>query len=229
MIKHDLFPTLVTEFHNPEHEAFKKVFFERFHLHCNENGQSNENTLHNDIHQDPHFNPMFQFVFKSLSEHLKEVGLDPDFQQMYLVKSWLMITREWHVPVHNHADAHISFVYYVNIPTDITPDNLCLLSPKPNEYYHKIYEFNATQWNNYNCVNYGFVPKEGMALFFPGKLLHFTGSGHENNDPIQQDNHSISGIKNMRICLAGDLIFTYKKIEGKSFGLMPVSNWIKAN
>jgi hypothetical protein len=229
MIKHELFPTLVTEFHNPEHNAFKEVFFERFHLHCNEHGQSNENTANNDLHQDKEFNPLFQFVFKSLREHLKTVALDPDFQQLYLVKSWLMITRKWHVPVHNHADAHISFVYYVNIPTDIPIDKLCLLSPKPNEYYSRIYGNNAVEWNNYNCNNYTFVPKEGMLLFFPGSLEHFTGNGTEDSYRDIPDHHSLHGIKNMRICLAGDLLFTYKTVAGKSFGLMPISNWIKAN
>jgi len=230
MITHALFPTLVSEFHNPNHEQFKKTFFERFHLHCNEEGRSNEGTAHNDIHQDIHFRPTFDFIFQCLKEHIKEVGMDPEFQQLYLVKCWLMITKKWHVPVHNHADAHISFVYYVNLPTDFVPDNLCFLSPRPNAYYEKIYNFNALKWNQWNCTNFSFPPKEGMLLFFPGKLEHFTGTGNENHyDPNIKDDFSIRTVNQKRICMAGDFIFTYKSVVGKSFGLMPVENWLKAN
>jgi len=230
MVKHNLFPTLVSEFHNPSHETFKEIFLERFHLHCNAQGESNENTSHVDLHQDPHFSPLFEFIFKCLRLHLKELALDPEIQQMYLVKSWLSISRKEHAPIHNHADAHMAFVYYVNIPTDFTPHKLCFLSTKPNEYYPNIFSHNALDWNPYNCNNSSFVPCEGMALFFPAKLFHYTGNGNEKTpDPSIQDHYSISGINNMRVCLAGDLIFTYKKIEGKSFGLMPVSNWIKAS
>jgi len=199
-------------------------------LHCNSQGDSNENTSHVDLHQDPHFNPLFKFIFKCLQLHLKELALDPETHQMYLVKSWLSITKKSQAPIHNHADAHIAFVYYVNIPTNFIPHKLCFISSRPNEYYPNIYTLNGSGWNNYNCNNYSFVPKEGMAMFFPSKLFHYTGTGNEvAPDPYDRDHYSISGINNMRVCLAGDLIFTYKKIEGKSFGLMPVSNWIKAN
>lgn len=226
MIKHNLFPTLVTEFEYPGQPDFRQAFFEQFPSHCDENGHSNETTAHVDLHKDPMFSSFYDFVGKCVKKHVATCGLDPEFQQMYIVKSWMMITREWSVPTHSHADAHLSFVYYVNIPPDFVPDNICLLSSRPNEYYHNMFSMNATEWNEYNAYNFAIPPKEGKLLIFPATLKHFTGTGNESSYINKTEiTSSIAGATKMRISVAGDIMFTYKKVVGKSYGLMPLDNW----
>ena len=225
MIEHKLFPTLITQHHYDDYAKFKETFFDRFPYHSNEHGQSNETTAHNDLHLDPAFSPLYTHIFKCLRKHIATVGLDPEFHQINLVKSWSMITRQWHVIPHNHADAHISFTYYVNLPTDIVVDNICFSSTRPNEYYHNIYTQNALNWNEYNANNFTIVPQEGMILIFPAKTIHFTGKGDEMTYETKRDFHSRDTIRTMRICVAGDILLTYKSVVGKSYGIMPISNW----
>jgi len=226
MKKHRLFPTLITESVYPRFAEFKPAFFNVLPQHSNDNLQSNENTGHNDLQHGVAFADLYAFIGRAVKDHIKECGLDPEFQNLYIVKSWLMITKDWSVPVHNHADAQLSFVYYVNIPTSFTPDRICFISPRPNQFYKNIYSQNATEWNEFNAHNFSILPTEGMLLVFPASVDHFTGSGEENEYTLRENSiPSKIGPENMRICLAGDIVFTYKTVEAKSYGLMPISNW----
>ena len=236
MIKHDLFPTLIGEFKYSDHMSFKETFFKNFHMHSNEQGQSNELTGHTDIHQDPELNPFYVWAGQCAKEYLNELKVDMTKHQLYLVKSWMMITRTWHVPLHAHADAHLSFSYYVNIPEDIKADRICFLSHRQNELYWNVFNQTSTEWNKYNATNWSFDPTEGTMFMFPSKQHHFTQSPDDLNpgnhsdwrstEKRSVDSHSLDTIRDKRICLAGDMILTYKNLEAKSYGLMPISNWI---
>jgi len=128
------------------------------------------------------------------------------------------------VPPHNHADAHLSFVYYINVPDDkASPLHMIAPDERLNDLVGGMFLRNknieAVKYNNqYNCNSVEFRPYEGALIIFPARLKHFV----ESTQP--SDN-----IENRRISLAGDFILTFKETTARSMGLQPISNWRSMN
>jgi len=223
MIKHELFPTLIAEFHYDCHEEFKRTFYDRYSFHSNPDGNSSERTGHVDIHRDDSMSGFWSWVGDSLKKYIAELCVE-DVHDLYIVKSWLMPTKTWHVPRHKHADAHLSFVYYVNLPPN--SDAIYFESSSPNELYHDMFGQNAVEWNRYNSRSWFFNPVEGGLFVFPSKTYHYTANPNSDTPPIP-DTHSMIDLKNKRMAIAGDAVLTYKKNLPKAYGLMPIDNWKK--
>jgi len=222
MIAHSIFPTLVCEFNYEHRDQLKSKVFERLPNHINEFGQSNELTANVDLHKDPALVDLFEFASTCAFSYLSALNIDKDLFDLNLVKTWMNIIKEGHTPIHNHADAHLCFVYYVNVPESYVKPINFIATPQPNELFHAMFLHNVTEYNSWNSTERYFEPHEGQMLVFPAKLFHRTsgyGSGTEIESP------DISSFYDKRIAIAGDFLLTYSNKIGRSYGLMPATNW----
>ena len=222
MIAHPLFPTLVGEFHYDKKDDFKNRFFGRVLHHMDESGYSMETTGNVNIHLDDELSDLFDFAASNAFQYLKTMEVNDEFD-LNLVKTWLNIITDFHTPYHNHQDAHLSFVYYVQIPEGMNKPVNFAIHEKPNELFHGMTNSNMIKWNMWNSPTWFFNPVEGQMFMFPGKLYHYTsGEGSGSPDkPVKQ----LDDLKPRRISIAGDFVLTYKKRIGRAYGIMPVSNW----
>ena len=223
MITHALFPTLVGEWNSPNNSQFKEQFFSVILNHMDCNGYSMETTGDVDLHHDPILNPIFEFAVDCAKQYLQTLKLDTSVFDLNLVKTWLNIIREFHTPSHNHADAHLSFVYYLQIPENLKKPIFFNPATKPNELFHGMNNANITEWNIWNSGSWYFEPKEGQLFMFPGSLYHHTGG--DGSGAVDTGCKSIDDFKNRRISIAGDFLLTYNKKIGRAYGIQPVSNW----
>lgn len=222
MIYHALFPTLVCEFHHPNKDDFKKIFFENIFKHFNPEGYSHEGTGNLDIHLEPAFEELFLFVSNNAKQYLDFLGVDSDLFDIHIIRAWLNVLGEKHTPTHSHADAHLSFVYYVQIPPGLEKP-LIFLNESPNELFHGMNDGNIKTLNVFNSGQQAFTPIEGQMLVFPAKLRHLTG-GYGSGE-MDSGCKTVEALKQRRVCIAGDFILTYKNKMARYFGLQPVSKW----
>ena len=221
MITHALFPTLVGEFRYDKREDFKKRFFNRVLHHMDEHGYSMETTGNVNLHHDDELSDIFDFAASSAFEYMNTLQLNDEFD-LNLVKTWLNIITEFHTPNHNHADAHLSFVYYVQIPDELNKPVNFLVKDIPNELFHGMTNASIKEWNMWNSPTWYFKPIEGQMFMFPGKLFHYT-SGYGSGSP-DAPVKTLDDLKPRRISIAGDFVLTYKQSH-RAYGIMPVSNW----
>jgi hypothetical protein len=221
--RHALFPVLVGEAFNENHEDMKQQLENAAMNHLDENGLSNERTGHVDLHLDPAFNGLMKFVTLAAKEYIATHMFHPDTFDFNIVKTWMNIIKDEGNPRHAHADAHLSFCYYINVPDDantgITFHNYTdRIEPFPGCILHN----NPQEWNVFNSYAWSFPVKEGQLLIFPSRLQHHVeGSGDQPKIGVQ----SIEELSAKRVSLAGDIVLTYKEKAAKHLGLQPIQNW----
>jgi hypothetical protein len=226
MINHALFPVLVSEFHYDYSHKFKDVFFETMFDHLNENGYSDESTGHVTIHHDQRYLELYQFVIDCVKKFIHTYNVNSELFDINVVKSWLNIIGGQSNPNHNHADAHISFVYYVNVPDNIQNPLRFYNYSSRHEPFAGFCKFNNQNdsWNIINSYTWQFTPICGQLMVFPATLNHDTiGQCQDSNWSIK----SSEDARNKRISIAGDIILTYKDKSSKPLGLQPITNWRK--
>lgn len=230
MICHALFPTLLCEFNYDFPQQFKETFFQKVYDHVDSHGNSNEKTGHVTIHHEPDFRPLFQFIGQSLKQYVSKFNCDPSKMDAYIVKSWLNIIRDIQTPYHSHADAHISFVYYVNIPEDIVepirffPNNPMSREPYPG--FTK-YANHTGKWDMFNAQCWEFNPIEGHLIIFPASMPHDTELKNGEIRSMEGPNFPLENLKKKRISIAGDVMLTFKEKTAVAMGLQPLKNWRK--
>lgn len=223
MIAHALFPTLVGEWQYSNHQQFKDQFFNVVPNHMDSNGYSMETTGDVDLHHDTELTEIFDFAAKCAVDYMNTLKLDLSVFNLNLVKTWLNIITEFHTPSHNHADAHLSFVYYVQIPQGLNKPIFFTPQHKPNELFHGMNNSNILEWNIYNSGSWYFEPKEGQLFMFPGNLYHHTGG--YGSGKVDTGCKTLDDFKPRRISIAGDFLLTYNKKIGRAYGIQPISNW----
>lgn len=223
MKRHSIFPTLVCEWENPDKDKFKKIFFEQALRYFDSDGYSHEVTGMVDLHLNPAFDDFYNSIGMNAKAYLACLGLDPNIFNINLVKSWLNVTREMHTSTHSHADAHISWAYYVNIPQGIEKPIMFTVAERPNDLFHNMSYENIKEPNIFNTNAYAINPVEGLLLMFPAKLQHSTGGyGSGRKD---EGVKTLEDLSMRKVCIAGDFLLTYKNKSARSYGLQPTSNW----
>lgn len=225
MIAHALFPVLVGEFHYPDHEKLKGIFMRDGLKYFNEDGYSQESTGHVSIHHEPDFEELYAFISNCVREYLDALRVDDNFD-INVVKSWLNVLEKRSTPKHAHRDAHLSITYYVSTPEN-HKQNIVFYNYDPNmePFAGCIMHNNSrNEWNIFNSYSWSFEPKQGTVFVFPAQMMHETNGG-----PLVADSgvKTVDDLKNRRICIASDVVLTYKEKAAKSLGLQPVSNWRK--
>ena len=125
--------------------------------------------------------------------------------------------------MHNHADAHMSFTYYINIPKEFSKPIRFYNYHARHEPFPGCIKFNdPSKWDDFNAYTWQIEPREGRLFVFPANLTHDTVGHEEAKEPgcfTQGD------LEQMRVCLACDILLTYKDKASKPLGVQPVSNW----
>lgn len=228
--KHALFPILLTEHEYPYSRQFKDVFFKDVYEHFNTTQSSLDSGYRlgcieqYDLHLVEAFKPLYTFMQECVKEYLEQLHLDLESLDVYTTKSWLNIVKDSRIPHHGHGDAHLSTVYYLNIPEDIN---------KPlqfHNYFERMepfpgcirYNNKNNEWDQFNAYTWSFTPYEGACVVFPGRMMHDSEVGY---DQELKAISSFEEFKSFRISVAADYIITLNKHQGKSMSLQPVSNW----
>lgn len=223
MKTYDLFPTLVVTETYKQHDQFKKIFFDNLPKYLREDRITGEQSGHVDLHLNPDFEEFFQFVSSTANEYIDTLIGTKEIWEPWLVKTWF---SDFNVPLHSHDDAHLSFVYYVNIPKNAAyPLHFIPPIDRLNDLTGGMFlshkDVKAVEYNNqYNCSSVEFQPTEGALLVFPAKMKHLVETHKVELQPK---------ITDRRISLAGDFILTLKEKTARSMGLQPVSNWRSMN
>jgi hypothetical protein len=224
MIEHKLFPTLLGEFHNPRHQEFKDIFYANIFNHMTVDGYSTETTGHVSLHLDPAFHDLFVWTTGCVQTYISRYNIDPDLFDINVIKTWMNITKDRKTPIHNHADAHISFTYYINIPSSAKrPIRFHNFHNRHEPFPGSIRHNNPLRWDDVNSYTWEFEPAEGQLFVFPATLPHETGGDQrairENGCTTREQ------LENSRICLACDMLLTYKEVSAKAMGVQPIKNW----
>jgi Putative 2OG-Fe(II) oxygenase len=224
MIKHAIFPTLIIQDQYPNAYEFKPIFMNKLMKYMTIDGFSSEFTGHVNIHHEEAYAPLFVYISEMIAEYVRAIGIDPEIFDINIIKTWMNITKERHTPFHNHEDAQLSFTYYANIPENLEkPLVFCNAPPHNNDPYYGMIKFNANETNRWNEYDHKFVPSEGDLFIFPSTLNHYT-VGYGTEEPDTGCKH-VSDLYTKRVCLAGDIIFTYRKNMPRPTGIQPTSNW----
>ena len=222
-IKHYLFPSLILEKHDLNFPAVKSAVQATIFQHM-KNGFSSEETGHVDLHLDGNFKQLFEFASSAISDYISTFAADPEIFDWYVVKSWANIIKNRGNPTHNHADAHLSFVYYINIPSEIETPIIFHNNPNRYEPFHGFSRWNSKSFDVLNSGIWKFVPVEGQILVFPAAMAHETPRVSNTPDPGVKD---YTDLTKHRFSIAGDVIITYKDPTANPLGLQPITNWRK--
>lgn len=224
MIEHPLFPTLICEFNYDKKDEFKQFFYQKIFDYMTPEGYSNEFTGHVNIHHEETFKSFFVFAVECARQYARRLHIDTDKFDFNLVKTWMNIKKDDSTPLHAHGDAHISFTYYVNVPDSfVRPIRFYNYDRRHEPYPGSIKWNNPTDsWDWLNAHTWQFAPVEGQLLVFPSTLPHDTVG---KTDGLDKGNPTVEELNENRICLAADILLTYKDKTASPLGVQPVSNW----
>jgi uncharacterized protein (TIGR02466 family) len=130
-----------------------------------------------------HLNPDFRWIVEQVEQHtaiyLQELGVDLSQVDLYIQRGWPIVSRtEQEVGAHCHNTAHISAVYYIQVPpADICdPGRLVFYNDaRVNEVSPGLGSENTdiVDGDNYfNQLYTAYMPVAGRLLLFPAKQRH---------------------------------------------------------
>jgi uncharacterized protein (TIGR02466 family) len=130
-----------------------------------------------------HADPKFSWIVSQLEMHsliyLQELGLDLSQIQLYIQRSWPIVSRSHQgVGSHCHNTAHLSGVYYIAVPTDPELDAGSLVffdDARVNEVCPGLGSENTqvvNEFNEFNLLQVAYPPEEGRIIIFPAKQRH---------------------------------------------------------
>ena len=234
MNSYSLFPTLVCDFQYEFKDEFKDVFYKNMSLFVDDKGEQGEAGII-DLQMHDFMRPFYSFVATSAKQYVGELGVDPDEYVYVIVKSWWNALNKSDLQMHTHSDAHLSFVYYVNVP----PKSSELLFKAPQPYANDLTGgLFMSDYNDKEAIKQttpytpasGFKAEEGKLLIFPSTIDHMTV--HTNFKSIMNpgDDELSTDLKilqSRRISIAGDFIMTFKNPTSKALGIQPIEKWIR--
>jgi len=203
----NIFPTTIYVDKMIDHESYKSNFYDVYHkFDYEENDVNNavsENVGNPLIHHEGCLDPLFEEVISHVRNYTLDVLKYKNIFDYVITKTWLSRSRDWKsIPWHIHACAHISFVYYINVPPKshklkfMNPHfkNSLWLGNKEGKYDHlkMIQEHDAV-----NAETFFIHPPEGHIALFPSTLRHST--------------EYIEGFEGERLAIVGDVTCVLKK------------------
>ena len=219
---HELFPLIIYQGSLDCHEEFKKNNIESlkkywFNGYEHESPEASSNIF-------AHLNTDYSIFFKSLrkvfDDYFDTLNIQYDKLSYHICKSWVVYHKDDTTPPmapHNHNEANISFVYYLN--TDETSDSFVAMQMNnSNEVCQGFFDTAdvhnlMTSFNRYNCNNYTITPVEGSVIVMPTQTFHKT---------IKKTSRT-----NERIAIAGDVRVTLKPEHYKHHqGCTHPSQWL---
>ena len=223
------FPTLVCDFECASHDKFKTIFYNNLEKYVHPDGLEGEHA-----NLTFHHNEEFEFFFKEVTDCAKQyidaLALDPETWDFNLVKCWWQGLENNNIPMHNHSDAHLSFVYYANVPDGsgnlIFQHDRTFLNDLTKGMFLEDYEKRPpiNVYNQFNAMSVAYEAKEGLIVIFPAGLDHMTAPSLSATEADLQT-ADVNIIKRRRISIAGDFLLTFKNPVHTAMGLQPVKKW----
>ncbi len=223
------FPTLVCDFECESHDQFKTIFYNNLEKYVHPEGLEGEHA-NLAFHHNEEFNFFFEEITNCAKQYLSAMALDPEQWDFNLVKCWWQSLTNNNIPMHNHSDAHLSFVYYANVPPE--SGNLIFQHDRTfmNDLTHGMFmddyekQLPMKSYNAFNSMSVAYEAREGLIVVFPASLDHMTTP---MLDALEGDAQTadVDIIKKRRISIAGDFLLTFKNPKHTAMGLQPVKNW----
>ena len=168
------------------------------------------------LHHLPVMEPMFRQIAKAVRGALKGIGLNPDYLNMHITRSWANYNVQSAITAsHTHGNSHVSIVYY--------PDDSCAQAPlnllnvqRQHEWIPGITDPVYAKVGVYDKKNYfstdsvSFVPKPDMCVIFPSSIAHSVSPNNSDRP---------------RISIAMDTLFTLKEYVRDEPLFPPPSDW----
>ena len=223
---HPLFPVTVCEFEYPDSHSFNQILSKNIFNHLDKNVLSDESTGHVAIHHDPNFYHLFCFIQNCVKQYMNLLDINTELFEINFVKSWFNILKDRNTRKHAHGDAHISIVYYANIPKENNQSiRFYNYEPRIEPYAGSMrYNKKTDGWNILNSYTWSFLPKEGDIFIFPASLLHDT-TCEKQLSASQTGIKTLEDYKDHRIAIAADIVLTYKEKVPSPLGIQPLKNW----
>ena len=223
-----LFPTLAIQNQFKVSQNEKDIWFETYIKNSDpETGKSHDFLGYETIHH----NQKLEFFFKdklmpTVRGYLISLNIDPKFFDIHVTKTFFNVTDQNGIHEHDHAENHISFVYYPHVAAGKERDLIFYHPEKAhgNEPYTQWFDSNVESWDFINARSFSVPVNEGMMYIFPAKLAH-------NIQKKEGDTDYIKGFKKpydlnqTRFCVAGDMIITRKEKGKYRRTLPPVQDW----
>ena len=225
---HTLFPLAVGEYHDPNHDDFRRIFLGNLNKYFvrEPNGGivSGDVTGINDIHTECQYEPLFQFISDRVREHFSALSFRHKIFDVVFTKTWVNVLDDAiSTPGHIHDTSHYSFVYYVDTPQN--SDLLCFsVKENPNQPFSGAFFDHGPkskistlieQYNSLNSSCWRFEVNGGKLFIFPSHLLHWS------------EKVGMMGASLLRVSIAGDIFLVYKQEHNPAYptGIFPVSQW----
>ena len=221
---HPIFPTLVFEDYYEDNQKFLNTICKTWSDHYTD-GYTNELTGDNDLHLDIRYKDLYTHMTKSIQKYLHTSGIMYENFDINFVKSWFNSLDSATTPLHSHADAHISIVYYVNTPEDAKQDIRFFSFDKDRQAFEGLFAYNSYEYNQFNGLIYNIQTYQGQIVIFPARLPHDTYGDGKVSGALEMPVTDVQGLLKKRICIASDVVLTYKEKQIKSGGIQPVKNW----
>ena len=237
---HRLFPTLVSEFKGFEHrEEMKEVFWKNHERHAFKNDpfRTEPPEYFGMIlsHADEELSPLFENAVACAKGYVHELGADPDSFLYSITKSFVS-TNDIHTNnnPHSHGDAHISFIYYINVPEHIN-QKFCVhderIRHEPWRGFAGSQKIDKQNWSDVSASFWSFDVKEGNTIVIPSMLTHSTAFCDERDNKVtnvfEKNINELEDLKQMRVSIAGDMIISAKNPDAMPavLGLPPINLW----
>lgn len=175
----------------------------------------------NQIHTDPEFTWIVGQVEQHVSAYLQDIGVDLSKVDLYIQRAWSIVSRtEEEVGAHSHNTAHISAVYYIQVPTDETGDPGTLVffnDVRVNEVCPGLGSENTdiVDADNYlNQLYAAYPPVEGRLVIFPAKQRHAV---------------TMNETEGLRLSLSFDIVLTATETSAGMYEFLtpPPNQWKK--
>ena len=222
-----LFPTTILKQQVTVSAEEKDLWFTLFLKHSNAHGESSDYIGYEQLHlEECVANFYYDTLTKAVNEYLNMLSVSTSMNlNIYLTKSWFNVTNRAGINRHNHADHHISFVYYPHVPQDNDAGLILEHRGKhPNEPYEGFLQTNTFDQNQFNAVTCNLPVSEGILYLYPSDLYHYIDADYQ---PIQGF-HNKQDLNNARVCVAGDMLLTAQHSTYQR-ALPPLAKWQKLN
>ena len=203
----NIFPTTICVCEISDHQNYKKNFYDVYHKFDYEEDDVNttvsENVGNPLIHHEDCLDDLFTEIISHVKTYTTDVLKYRNIFDYVITKTWLSRSRDYKsIPWHIHACAHISFIYYINVPPKshklkfMNPHykNSLWLGNKESKHDHlKMLKEN----NEVNAETFFIHPPEGHVALFPSTLQHST--------------EYIDGFQGERLAIVGDVTCVLKE------------------
>lgn len=224
-----LFPTVVTKLDRTVRQEEKELWFDLFLKHSNQNGESHDWLGFEELHLDDSVSFFYQHVLNpAVQEYLDGLHINRKNIDLHITKSFFNVTNEAGIRKHDHAENHISFVYYPHIAEGKERDLMLFKNGKhANEPYGLFFNDNVTDWDSVNSNVVYLQVNEGVLYIFPSDLSHDVEVRDGDQPTGIQGFKTKEDLYKTRFCVSGDILITRNHSMSYQRTLPPVEKWKK--